>query len=447
MARILVVDDDADLRRLLSLRLGSWEHVVSTASSGAEALSMVEHDRFDLVITDLRMGGMDGMALFDAIRKRFAALPVIVLTAHGTIPDAVAATQKGVHAYLTKPFEPPTLKATVEEALVAHGPAPTASNASDRHGILTRSPVMERLLDRARLLAATDTTLLVWGESGTGKELFARAVHEGSPRARGAFVAVNCAAIPENLLESELFGHKRGAFTGANTDKRGLITEASGGTLFLDEVGDMPLPFQAKLLRVLQEGEVRPVGSTRSEPVDIRVICATHRDLEAEVEAGRFREDLRYRLDVVRLELPPLAERREDIPLLAQHFLESSARRNRRSVRAFAPEAVLALAGAAWPGNVRQLQNVVEQCVALCTGPLVPLDLATEALRQGQGSVETLDEVRHQAERAYLLRILKLTEGNVSQAARLAGRNRTEFYKLLGRHDLEPGRFREEAGS
>ncbi len=444
---VLVVDDEEDIRRLLKLRLQSEGYAVETAASGTEALGRLENHRARVVITDLRMDGMDGLALFDAIRRRWPGLPVIVLTAHGTIPDAVDATQRGVHAYLTKPFDPKTLLATVAAAskrgTFATSPSESDRSADWRAGILTRSPTLERVLEKARRIADTTANVLVQGESGTGKELLARAIHAASPRSDGPFVAVNCAAVPEHLLESELFGHRRGAFTGAVADKTGLFEAASGGTLFLDEVGDMPAPFQAKLLRALQEKEVRPVGATRSIPIDVRVISATHRDLDEEVDADRFRQDLQYRLQVVALTLPPLAERPEDVPLLAERFLIEHARANRRSCRAFAPDALERLASAPWPGNVRQLQNVVAQCVALSTGPLITDDLVRDALHEREAIWPTLDVVRDEAERSYLVRVLGVTGGNVTQAARLAGRNRTEFYKLLGRHGLEPRAFRE----
>jgi len=449
--RILFVDDDADLRRLLALRLGAAGYEVESASSGTEALARLGDFEPDLVITDLRMDGMDGVTLFDALRRRSATLPVIFLTAHGTIPDAVDATRKGVFGYLTKPFDSQALLECVRDALrvtggqgAAEGDTVVRRDATEwRDEILTRSPVMEDVLRRARLVADSDASVLILGESGTGKELLAKALHRASRRRDHAFAPVNCAAIPETLLESELFGHRRGAFSGAVAEHPGLVVAANGGTLFFDEIGDMPLALQAKLLRVLQEREVRPVGATRSVPIDVRVVSATHTDLEQAVQEGRFRGDLLYRLNVVSLELPPLYDRREDVPLLAQSFLDDLAARDLRPARTFAPSAMDLLVAARWPGNVRQLRNVVEQCVALATSAVIPADLVREALRDRHAALPTLDAARSDAEREYLVQLLRVTRGNVTQAARVAGRNRTEFYKLLGRHALEPERFRE----
>jgi len=302
------------------------------------------------------------------------------------------------------------------------------------------------VLHQARLVAQSDASVFIHGASGTGKELLARAIHRASRRAGAAFVAVNCAAIPENLLESELFGHRKGSFTGAIYDHKGLVPAADGGTLFLDEIGDMPLSLQAKLLRVLQDHEVRPIGATQGSPVDVRVISATHRDLDAQMKEGRFREDLYYRLNVVSLALPPLAERREDIVPLATHYLRTTAARYGKDVQAFAPEALELLLAASWPGNVRQLVNVVEQVVALCPSGVVPASLVQQALKDEPMPLASLEEARGAFEREYLVRILRMTGGNVTQAAKLAQRNRTEFYKLLERHQLESKMFKPEKG-
>jgi len=443
---ILLVDDDPDLLKLISLRLTSAGYRVRTADSGETALATIAVERPATVITDLRMPGIDGLQLFEAVHRQHPALPVIILTAHGTIPDAVSATQRGVFGYLTKPFDSQDLLQKVAAALEASGGEAVGSGTAGgewRASIITRSPRMEDLLRQAKLVADSDASVLIFGESGTGKELLARGIHQASRRSAKAFVAVNCGAIPADLLESELFGHARGAFTGAIQAHKGLFQAADGGTLFLDEIGDMPLPLQVKLLRVLQEGEVRPVGSTQAIPVDVRVISATHRDLDSQREQGHFREDLFYRLNVVSLKLPSLADRREDIPLLAAHILRKLAERYRKPAPSLAPDAMALLVAAPWPGNIRQLLNLLEQSVALATTQVIPATLVQAALKEDAAALVPFEEARKTFERDYLVRLLKITGGNVTQAAQLAKRNRTEFYKLLQRHRLEPGMFKE----
>ena len=445
MSTILLVDDDPDILKLLSMRLATAGHRVKEAESGEKALALLAASRPDLVITDLKMGGLDGLALFDEIRKQAPTLPVIILTAHGTIPDAVAATRRGVFAFQSKPFDGKHLLDQVEQALRFSGVAP-GGDEDWRRDFVTLSPKMENVLHQARLVAQSEASVFIQGASGTGKELLARGIHRASRRAQGPFIAVNCAAIPENLLESELFGHRKGSFTGANYDHTGLIPAADQGTLFLDEIGDMPFALQAKLLRVLQDREVRAVGATHGTPVDVRIISATHRDLNAQMKEGRFREDLYYRLNVVALDLPPLSERREDIVPLASHYLKATAARYGKDVQAFAPEALQLLLAAPWPGNVRQLVNVIEQVVALCASGVVPASLVQQALKEEPAQLASLEQARGAFEREYLIRILRITGGSVTQAAKLAQRNRTEFYKLLERHKLEPKMFKAERG-
>jgi two-component system response regulator GlrR len=442
---VLVVDDDADLLRLLSMRLAAAGYRVSGVDSAERALASLALERPQLVISDVQLPGIDGLQLFERIRDAHPALPVILLTAHGSIPDAVAATAQGVFTYLTKPFDGRQLLEEVAKALAMAPPARHGQRepaAAWRAHIVSHSARMEALLAEAQLVAASDASVLIRGASGTGKELLAQALHRASRRAGKPFVAVNCAAIPEALLESELFGHVKGAFTGALQNHRGLFQTADGGTLFLDEIGDMPPALQAKLLRVLQERRVRPVGATQPVAIDVRILSATHRDLDAMRADGGFRDDLYWRLAVVTLQLPTLDERREDIPLLAQHFLQQLAERHGRRVRGFAPEALRLLATAAWPGNVRQLHNVVEQVVALATAPLIPPALVQRALRTPGVQVLPYAEARRRFEHEYLVGLLKLTDGHVADAARLAERNRTEFYRLLQKHGLTPGLFR-----
>jgi len=443
-ARILIVDDDPDILRLLTFRLEGADYAVESADSAERALARLSVAMPQLVITDLRMSGMDGMALFENIHKSNPTLPVIILTAHGTIPDAVAATQRGVFGYLTKPFDSKELLQQVEKAVsVSGGRTEQADGETEwRTEIITRSLAVESILGKAKLVAASDASVLVRGESGTGKELLARAIHKASPRAAKPFVAINCGAIPEQLLESELFGHMKGSFTGAARDYKGLFQAAEGGTVFLDEIGDMPLALQVKLLRVLQDKEIRPIGTTQSSPVDVRIISATHRNLEEAIKAGTFREDLYYRLNVVSFALPALCERREDVPVLATHFLSQLAERYKKPLNGFASEAMEILVKSSWPGNVRELYNVVEQAVALSTTSIITPALVDSAMRGQSAELSSFESARSEFERDYLAKLLKITGGNVTQAAKLAKRNRTEFYKLLQRHHLDPKLFK-----
>ncbi|MBH3095313.1 two-component system response regulator GlrR [Serratia ureilytica] len=440
-ANLLLVDDDPSLLKLLGMRLTSEGFHVTTAESGQEALRLLAREQIDLVISDLRMDEMDGMALFAEIQKHQPGMPVIILTAHGSIPDAVAATQQGVFSFLTKPVDRDALYKAIDEALSL-----SASPAGDdawREDIITRSPLMLRLLEQVKMVAQSDVSVLINGQSGTGKEVLAQAIHAASPRAGKAFIAINCGALPEQLLESELFGHAKGAFTGAVSSREGLFQAAAGGTLFLDEIGDMPLSLQVKLLRVLQERKVRPLGSNRDLDIDVRIISATHRDLQKAMAKNEFREDLYYRLNVVNLKIPALNERAEDIPLLANHLLREAAQRHKPFVRSFSTDAMKRLMTASWPGNVRQLVNVIEQCVALTSAPVISEALVEQALEGENTALPTFAEARNQFELHYLRKLLQITKGNVTQAARMAGRNRTEFYKLLSRHELDANDFKE----
>ena len=439
-AHLLLVDDDPGLLKLLGMRLVSEGYSVVTAESGPEALRVLTRERVDLVVSDLRMDEMDGLQLFSEIQKGHPGMPVIILTAHGSIPDAVAATQQGVFSFLTKPVDKDALYKAIDEALEQRSPA---TDEAWRQAIVTRSPLMLRLLEQAGMVAQSDVSVLINGQSGTGKEIVAQAIHNASPRHDKPFVAINCGALPEQLLESELFGHARGAFTGAVSNREGLFQAAEGGTLFLDEIGDMPVALQVKLLRVLQERKVRPLGSNRDIEINVRIISATHRDLPKAMARGEFREDLFYRLNVVNLKIPPLSERTEDIPLLANHLLRQSADRHKPFVRAFSSDAMKRLMAAKWPGNVRQLVNVIEQCVALTSSPVIGDALVEQALEGENTALPTFVEARNQFELNYLRKLLQITKGNVTHAARMAGRNRTEFYKLLSRHELDANDFKE----
>lgn len=438
--RILLVDDDPGLLRLLSIRLRAEGYEVEAVESAHKALAVLHRFSPDLVITDLRMDKMDGIGLLKELQTRSPGLRVVIVTAHGTIPDAVTATQHGAFGFLTKPIDKEELMSLVDRALKVSGtPSVDETWAAE---IITRNQAMKEVMQQAKMVAATDARVLITGESGTGKELLAQAIHKASDRHNKPFVAINCSAMAENLLESELFGHEKGAFTGATRNHEGLFQAAEGGTLMLDEIGDMPMRLQVKLLRVLQENQVRPVGSTEAREIDVRVISATHRDLQELMGQGRFREDLYYRLNVVNIKLPTLDERREDIPLLVAHFLQQISADADNERKVYAPEAVEMLVTAEWPGNIRQLYNIVRQNVALSRSPVISGELVQQSLGEHAGKLASFSDARDEFTRNYLSQILQITTGNVSQAARLAKRNRTDFYKLLARHDLNPDEFK-----
>jgi two-component system response regulator GlrR len=435
-ARILIVDDDPGLLRLLTIRLRAENYDVEAVEGAAQALAAATRFRPDLVISDLRMEPVDGIGLLKELQNRWPGLKVILLTAHGTIPDAVQATQMGAFGFLTKPVDKQELLDQIQRALRISGF--TGNTEEWRADIITRSAIMEERLAQAHMVAGTDARVLILGESGTGKELLARAMHKASPRRARPFVVIRCTGIPEEQLDVELFG------ASANTGKehRGALEDADGGTALLDEIAELPARLQQKLLRALQEEAVRPAGAEAPRPINTRVISTTSHDLQEASSAGRFREDLYYRINVVQIEMPPLARRREDIPLLIAHFLaQIAAETGQRSI--FPPEALELLATADWPGNVRQLQNLVRQAVAMSQTPIVPVELVQQSLGGAPGRLPSFDEARDEFTRGYLSQILQITGGNVSQAARLAKRNRTDFYKLLGRHQLVPEDFKQ----
>lgn len=446
-ANVLLVDDDAGMLQLLAMRLNALDYTTECASSGVEALSCIQQNLPDVVITDLRMEEMNGMALFERIHADWPSLPVIIITAHGSIREAVEATQKGVFSFLTKPVNKEELVTTLDQAVSRQSEAPR-DKLSWALEFNTCSAKMYQLLEQAHLLANSDVNVLISGESGTGKEVLARTLHRQSQRANKPFVAINCSAIPSEILESELFGHVKGAFTGANRDHDGLFVSAEGGVVFLDEVGDMPLALQAKLLRVLQEKVIRPVGGTRDKPIDVRILSATHRNLVEAIQENIFREDLYYRLNVVNLSLPSLRERKEDIPLLAKRFLQNIGKRSEQPVKTLAPRAMAALIGFHWPGNIRQLENVIEQVVALSPGPIIPETLVENALPNSNPvKVKSLTDAKKDFERHYVEDLLRATQGSISEAAVLAGRNRSDFYKIVQRHKVDIERFKVESES
>ncbi len=444
--RILLVDDDPSLLKLLAVRLRATGLEVKTTESAEQAIPLIPTYLPQLVISDLRMAEMDGLALFNHLQEQYPTLPVIILTAHGTIKEAVSATRQGVFGFLTKPFDSKELLELITRALALNEnvplDVPVEKKQLWREDIITRSVTMENLLREVQRVAQSEVSVYINGESGTGKELIAQALHKASARSNKEFVAVNCGAIPEELLESELFGHCKGAFSGATSDRMGLFETADGGSLFLDEIGDMHSSFQVKLLRALQEGEIRPVGTNKTIPVDVRIISASHRDLQQLVSEGLFREDLYYRLNVVTLSLPRLAERVEDIPLLANHFIANINAKVAPIAKGLSTEAMELLVGSDWPGNVRQLKNVIEHVCTFATTPLIPAILVEKALQEKQKSLQGFNEAKKNFERDYLIKLLQLTNGSVTEAARLAKRNRTEFYRLLDRHSLKAAQFK-----
>ncbi|MCP3103553.1 sigma-54 dependent transcriptional regulator [Myxococcus sp. K15C18031901] len=461
MARILVIDDHDTLREGMTVTLTRAGHAVSAVRGGQDALAAYRKAPFDLVVTDLKMDGMDGIAVTQALKALDAGAVVLVVTAFGTIETAVRAMQEGAFDFITKPFTPDVLRAKVDKGLelastrkrVEKLEARTAAHDADAarsHGtsLVGDSEPMQKLLSQTRRAAQSDATVLVRGESGTGKELVARMLHQQSPRKDGPFVVVHCAALAETLLESELFGHERGAFTGAVKRKLGRFELADGGTLFLDEIGEIPPSVQTKLLRVLQEKEIQRVGGEETLKVDVRVVSATHRDLAAEVKAGRFREDLYYRLHIVPLLLPPLRERPEDLTLLARHFVAKHAPRVNRRVTGLDDEALRALTRHAWPGNVRELENVVEQALVFAEGDVLttadlPPHLTGAAPRMDAGlpvphGDRPLPDILEDLERQLIARAYEKAAGVKTETARLLGIKTSALYYKLEKYGFLP---------
>ena len=430
--RILIVDDEPSLRKVLRAHLGRAGYEVETAEDGEAAVQALDEAPFDLVVSDLRMPRMDGMGLLGWCRTHHPGLPVVLITAHGTVDSAVEAIKQGAYDYITKPFDQEELRSIISRALATEERSRRRLQVGEngRFDIIGRTPAMRGVFDLVDKIASSPTTVLVTGESGTGKELVARAIHQQSNRTSEPFIQVNCGAIPENLFESELFGHERGAFTGAVTSRPGRFELANGGTLFLDEIGELPRDMQVKLLRVLQERRFERVGGVRSIEVDVRLVAATNRDLATEVKAGRFREDLYYRLNVVPVRLPALRERPDDIPLLVEHFISRFNKRLDRAVEGVTPEATAAMMAHPWPGNIRELENLIERAVLLSEAPMISLGAMpglegpSSAPSERPADIEDMglkDYVRAytaKLERARIRRVLDAEGGNVTRAAR-----------------------------
>jgi two-component system response regulator GlrR len=464
-ARLLVVDDDQNLLELARTRLNGAKYDVAVAVDAEAALEATMREKFDLSIVDLRLAGQDGMTLMERLHSVNPGMPVIILTGFASIESAVEAMKRGAYSYITKPFDPRELFLQIERALES---CKLASENLRLKGLLkekyefanivAKSDKMQRVLEAVSRIAVADSTVYIHGESGTGKELIAKAIHLASERKDKPFVAINCAAIPETLLESELFGHEKGAFTGAVRSTKGLFTQAHEGTLFLDEIGDMPITIQVKLLRALEEREFYPVGSDKPVQVDVRVVVATKKDLIEEVKKGTFREDLFYRIHVIPLILPPLKDRAEDIPHLVDHLLKKICQQMKKEVTGLTPKAMHKLMQHDWPGNVRELENTLEYAVTMTQQDVITDDLVLQTkepaapvpvadmpqahLLPMPDALKSLKEARAEFERAYLVQLLEICSGKASKAAEIAGKYRADFYDLLRKHDIKVADFK-----
>ena len=450
LGKILLVDDDRNLLELVKIRLESADYEVTAAVREEDALDAIKKQVFDLSIVDLQLVHQDGISLMEEFHLILPDMPVIILTAYGSIESAVEAMRRGAYSYLTKPFDPQDLLFQIERALENRKLTFEIERLKglleeryDFTNIVARSEKMKRVLEMVSQIAKTESTVYIWGESGTGKELIAKAIHVASERKNKPFVAINCAALPETLMESELFGHEKGSFTGAVRSTKGLFTQAHQGTIFLDEIGDMPLSIQAKLLRALQERQFYPIGSEKPMEVDVRVIVATQKDLESHVKQGLFREDLFYRIHVIPIHLPPLRERKEDIPILVEHFLKKIGEQMKKEAKGLTPQAMQNLMLHEWPGNVRELENTIEYAVVMTQKDTITEDFILQTKGTlPQEPLKPLKEARDAYEKGYLIHLLEICEGNVSMASKLAGKYRADFYDLLKKHGLKTEDFK-----
>jgi two-component system response regulator GlrR len=449
MNKILVVDDDRNVLKVIRMRLEAEGFQIVTASNGEKAVAEAAAGTFDLALVDLKLAEEDGIQLMEALHQINAELPIIILTAYGTIQSAVEAMTKGAHSYITKPFDYRELLLQINNCLEKR----RLSNEVKRlknlvesnlgfENIIGKSEAMQDLLAQVAQAARTDSNVYIEGESGTGKELIARTLHVAGARKDGPLVAINCAAIPENLFESELFGHKKGAFTGAGQNKEGLLSQADGGTFFMDEISEMPLSMQAKLLRVLQEKEFYPLGGGAIRKVNARFIATSNRILEESVGKGEFREDLFYRIHVIVLKIPPLRERKEDIPLLAKFFFNKNMKKSKKKIKGFTPAALQKMMLYAWPGNVRELENAVEGAVAMTTQDIITEDLILKGRPFEDEGLKSFKSAKSDFEKFYLVQLMELTLGNISKASELSGKYRADLYDLLKRYNLDPADFR-----
>lgn len=452
MKKILIVDDDPAILKVLTMRLEAENYAVTSVETFEAALAEQNHQFFDLALIDYQLADKTGVRLMEKLHEIDPELPVIVMTAYGTIKRAVKTIQKGAHSFLTKPFRESELIHQVKTCLEKKNLVKKVKNLqgmlSEKYGfdkIISKDKKMTKVLKLVSQAAETDSNVLIQGESGTGKELIAKTLHVASSRRDAPFIAINCSAIPETLFESELFGHRKGAFTGAVDHRKGLLEKAQGGTFFFDEITEMPVSIQAKLLRVIQENEFFPLGGSDKITLQVRMVAATNKDIAQEVKAGHFREDLYYRIHVIPILLPPLRERKESIPLLAHHFLDEFTRKMDKPVKKFSSRAMDKLLQATWPGNVRELKNVIEYSVAMADKDIISEDLIlmNTAGTEAKG-VKPLKDAKLEFEKEYLIELLELTQGNVSQAAKLAGKYRADLYEMMKKFNLKAHDFRKE---
>ena len=447
--KILIVDDDKNMLEVLRLRVEGEAYKVTIASDEQDALSMARNEIFDLAILDLKLAGSSGIDLMRNLHGISPEIPVIILTAHGTIKTAVEAMKHGAYSYLTKPFDSRELllqiKNGLEKSSLSREIRRLKGLVGERYGfdnIIGKSKKMQLVMEQVLRASETSANVCISGESGTGKELIAKSLHLVSDRKKNPFVAINCAAIPEGLLEGELFGYEKGAFTGAIRNRKGFFVQAHGGTIFLDEISEMPESMQVKLLRVIQEKQFYPLGSEKPVDVDLQIVTATNKNLKEEVRKGNFREDLFYRIYVIPIQLPVLRERREDIILLADHFIEKHSKGMNKKVSGMSAAALQKLLSYSWPGNVRELENTIEYAIAMTSSEIISEDLILQTQAVDHEPLKPLKEERNEFEKNYITRLLSLTRGNVSKAAKQAGKYRPDFYVLMKKHNLEAATFK-----
>lgn len=451
MDRLLVVDDDLNILKVLKMRLESEGFYVETASDIAEAKDMTVKNEYELAILDMKFTGGNGIELMKSIHEVDRDLPIIILTAHGTIESAVEAMKEGAYIYLTKPFDYRELLLQIKNGIEKSNLSREVRRLrgiidknNSIQNIIGRSEAMKQVFDLTTLAAQSNSNVFISGESGTGKGMIARALHQLSDRKDKAFVSLNCAAIPETLLESELFGFEKGAFTGAVANKKGLFLQADSGIIFLDEISEIPLSMQGKLLKAIEEKEFYPLGAQRPVKVDIRIISASNKDIEKEVEKGNFRNDLFYRIHVIPIRMPPLRERKEDIPLLVEYFLQKYATKMNKQIKNINSQALKKIMLYSWPGNVRELENVIECAAVMAKDDVINEDMLVVANQKDESTFRSFKESKQDFESSYLLELMKISKGNVSQAAKIAGKYRADLYALLEKYNLNPLDFRKD---